>query len=258
MPSRIIREGINSSDRVNALSTGAELFYRRLLNVVDDYGRYFGSVATLRTACWPTCPDKFTETQVTKMLSECLAGDKPLLSRYKSGSGTYICVSEFKQQIRSKSKFPEPPKCEADAQQLLSNCETNVHASRISYSEGVVDIGNLLSKSPPNGSRLTIETLPDEWAEFAKSECGWTRAQSEQIFASFRDYWSALAGAKARKTDWLATWRNWCRRQHSSPTNGAPRSFDSNGTESLWPRGPDEDPDIIDMDEKGRPIRRSK
>jgi len=29
----------------------------------------------------------------------------------------------------------------------------------------------------------------------------------------FRDYWIAQAGAKGRKTDWEATWRNWIRNQ---------------------------------------------
>lgn len=30
--------------------------------------------------------------------------------------------------------------------------------------------------------------------------------------AKFRDYWHAVAGAKGRKQDWDATWRNWIRR----------------------------------------------
>lgn len=30
--------------------------------------------------------------------------------------------------------------------------------------------------------------------------------------AKFRDYWHAIPGAKGRKCDWSATWRNWVRR----------------------------------------------
>ena len=53
---------------------------------------------------------------------------------------------------------------------------------------------------------------------------GWQPAQAERDFAAdlnldpeatastFRDYWAAIPGAKGRKTDWPATWRNWCRR----------------------------------------------
>ena len=31
-------------------------------------------------------------------------------------------------------------------------------------------------------------------------------------WAKFRDYWAAQPGLKGRKTDWQATWRNWCRK----------------------------------------------
>ena len=34
----------------------------------------------------------------------------------------------------------------------------------------------------------------------------------EATASTFRDYWAAIPGAKGRKTDWPATWRNWCRR----------------------------------------------
>src|SRR3990167_11311858 len=53
MPNRILREGILSSERINTLSVHAELFYRRLLSVVDDYGRFFAHPALLRSACYP-------------------------------------------------------------------------------------------------------------------------------------------------------------------------------------------------------------
>jgi hypothetical protein len=34
---------------------------------------------------------------------------------------------------------------------------------------------------------------------------------------AFVDYWTAVSGAKARKNDWDATWRTWCRRQEKTP-----------------------------------------
>jgi hypothetical protein len=33
---------------------------------------------------------------------------------------------------------------------------------------------------------------------------------AERTFEKFRNYWLAASGAKARKHDWDATWRNWC------------------------------------------------
>jgi hypothetical protein len=42
---------------------------------------------------------------------------------------------------------------------------------------------------------------------------------------AFCDYWRGIPGAKGRKLDWVATWRNWMRREHERrhrPTNGRP------------------------------------
>jgi hypothetical protein len=40
-----------------------------------------------------------------------------------------------------------------------------------------------------------------------------TTAEIADTAASFRDYWCGKPGADAKKLDWLATWRNWCRRE---------------------------------------------
>lgn len=39
--------------------------------------------------------------------------------------------------------------------------------------------------------------------------------------ATFIDYWAAKSGANATKTDWVATWRNWCRRELDWANPGA-------------------------------------
>jgi hypothetical protein len=109
MPNRILRDGINSSARVNALSLGAEVFYRRLMSVVDDFGRYHGSVVTLRGACWPTNPDKIREKDLSKWLNEVLKGDEPLVKTYNVSGAVYVEIQDFGQPTRSKSRFPDPP-----------------------------------------------------------------------------------------------------------------------------------------------------
>lgn len=40
------------------------------------------------------------------------------------------------------------------------------------------------------------------------------------IASGFRDYWIARPGAGGRKADWLATWRNWVRRENRFGSNG--------------------------------------
>ncbi len=111
MPKRLIRDGINSSERVCALSGPAELLYRRLLLVVDDHGRFYGSPGTIRGACWPICPERFTDKQVFEWLQECFSsfnGRDPLLTSYSVGTIKYIQVSLFDQRVRGKARFPGP------------------------------------------------------------------------------------------------------------------------------------------------------
>lgn len=53
--------------------------------------------------------------------------------------------------------------------------------------------------------------------------------------ASFRDYWHAKSGMDATKTDWTATWRNWCRKAKSGARPAAPpiRESTSKSAEEL-------------------------
>lgn len=53
--------------------------------------------------------------------------------------------------------------------------------------------------------------LPDDFApDFQFAVDNGIQNPSEEA-ARFRDYWIAQPGAKGRKLDWQATWRNWCR-----------------------------------------------
>ena len=63
--------------------------------------------------------------------------------------------------------------------------------------------------------RQTATRIPDDFdltperRQVAEAE----RLDPGRTFAKFRDYWLAASGANARKHDWDATWRNWCRRE---------------------------------------------
>lgn len=63
----------------------------------------------------------------------------------------------------------------------------------------------------PAGSRLPADWNPsDADLAFARQQRPEVDAQVEA--AKFRDYWHSVAGAKGRRADWPATWRNWIRR----------------------------------------------
>lgn len=107
MPSRIIRDGILTSERINALSPLAELFYRRLMSVADDHGRYSANLTQLRAYCYPLKLDSVKEDSIKKHLAECV--DAGLIVPYTVEGKHYIQMLDFGQRVQAKSKFPDPP-----------------------------------------------------------------------------------------------------------------------------------------------------
>lgn len=127
MPSRIVREGILTSERINALSPNAELFYRRLMSVVDDFGRFSANPTLLRASCYPLKLDSVKEDSISKHLAECVGAR--LIVLYTVAGKAFLELQDFRQQVRAKeSKYPSPDmqmrsRCAADDEQT----NTDVH-----------------------------------------------------------------------------------------------------------------------------------
>lgn len=129
MPNRIIRDGILRSEKVNSLEPLTELFYRRLMSVVDDYGRTEAHLTLLRSSCYPLLIDKVDEPTVKNHLKECQKVG--LVQLYTVDGKHFIQLRNFNQQVRAKvSKYPQPPAddigCVADAMQMKSNAHLDV------------------------------------------------------------------------------------------------------------------------------------
>ncbi len=79
--------------------------------------------------------------------------------------------------------------------------------------EGEGEGEELLSTPAPSGARGA--RIPESFAItepmrlWAKENAPW--ADVDRDTDSFRDYWTAITGAKGVKKDWTATWRNWMR-----------------------------------------------
>lgn len=186
MPNRIIRDGINHSERVDRLSLQAEVFYRRLLNVVDDYGRFDARPAILIAACYPLRAGKMKLEEVEAALRECAAGDQPLLVVYVVAGKPFLEVQGFRQQARSKSKYPALNS--ADAQQLLCNCvagatqmSSNCALNSYSYSETETETKtkaysesepSAKDYSFPNGTAYPSQNKPETETTIPEAETG--------------------------------------------------------------------------------------
>ena len=91
------------------------------------------------------------------------------------------------------------------------------------------------SRRTSTGSRLPSDWTPSEadlsYAEQRSMSAGLMDYPIDDVAAIFRDYWHGIPGAKGRKADWPATWRNWVRRDIDDRCTKNRRQDD--GTETL-------------------------
>jgi hypothetical protein len=92
------------------------------------------------------------------------------------------------------------------------------------------------TKKDIDGKSLVREArasrLPENWTPEPEPEISEAVAARER--PRFADYWRACPGAKGRKLDWQATWRNWCRKSMETPNANAARSnrFDASSPQA--------------------------
>lgn len=246
MPNRVLREGLRSSEAINSLSDAAERLYVRLLVSADDYGLLEMRPSWVKAHAVPLLD--WTLPTVAKLLGELV--DQALLLPYEDAGKQYAAVSRWSQRIEAKRpKFPMPPwgrehivggvdRSMRDRSRtsgaLPSGRPVDAHAMPTTEERGTRNeergarnekqsrgrspaarasrANEHAANNGSHGSRLDPELmLPEDWRAFCERE----RPDLDPVrtFARFRDYWTAKPGKDGRKTDWLATWRNWVRNE---------------------------------------------
>jgi hypothetical protein len=107
MPNRILRESILTSEAVNSLPPAAELFYRRLMSVVDDYGRYDGRPSIIRAACYPLQLAAVREANVQRWIALCVTAG--LVRPYEANGKPFVVLLKLGEPRAKSSKYPDPP-----------------------------------------------------------------------------------------------------------------------------------------------------
>ena len=211
------------------LGWAAEVFYRRLMSVADDHGRFHGLPKLIRAACYPLKIDTVSDADVAGWLDECVAAG--LVEVYQGEDGkSYVQIVKFGQQVRSKSKFPEPN--EAASKQLIApdiNCEQVPAIAHLGVSvfvdEGVVDTApsgadSALAETKARAVTLKtylaeceaagVDAIPADDATFAYAESVGLPAEFVALAWSwFKDrYGESGTGSAKRYKDWRATFRN--------------------------------------------------
>jgi len=110
------------------------------------------------------------------------------------------------------------------------------------YRDKSIDIKpkpNGLGKSDNGDNETKIaHRLPADWQPTPEM-LTWANTEFPAVDSrletdNFKDYWAAEGGAKARKLDWCAAWRNWIRRS----AERAPRM-------TSFPAKPQQDPEML-------------
>lgn len=203
MPNRILRDGILSSERIARLNWAEEVFYRRLMSVVDDFGRYYSTPMLIRAACYPLMLDKVSDSDIEKWTARCQ--EAALVRVYPAEDGKrYLQLLDFKQQVRAKeSKFPNPiSECIADAKQVKSFAHLDVDVD--------VDVVR------PASRRFTPPSV-DDVSEYCAARGNGVDAQR---FCDFYEAKGWMVG-KNKMKDWKASVRTWEKSTDTPAQEGA-------------------------------------
>lgn len=110
--------------------------------------------------------------------------------------------------FRERQRQPEP--CNAK----VTPCNATEHQETPRGEESREEKKEKRESRSPAGSRI-----PDGFP--GADQIAWCQSERPdvdpgQVAERFRDYWLGVAGAKGRKADWPATWRNFVRREFAS------------------------------------------
>jgi hypothetical protein len=102
MPNRVLRDW-TTSETIDKLSQGAEVFFTRLIMKADDFGNYTANTKLLKAALFPL--KNYSEFEINDWLSECI--NAGIILKYTAESKDFINIPNFGQRLRAmKSHFP--------------------------------------------------------------------------------------------------------------------------------------------------------
>lgn len=210
---RSIKPEFPQSESMGRVSRDARLLFVMLWPICDDHGRTRAASRMLASLLFPYDDD--AAGLIDGWLDE--LEREGCIERYVVDGSTYLQIPKWlihqKIDKPSKPQYPEPsPTPREDSRQSREGSALEGKGREGKGEEG-------RERASPTGSRLPADwTLPNEWRDWAKAERPELDIRREA--ASFADYWHGVAGAKARKADWLGTWRNWIRRADAKPQRG--------------------------------------
>ncbi len=210
MPNRIVREAILTSERVCSLGWPEEVFFRRLMSIVDDYGRCEAHPQLLRAKCYPLQTDAVRVADITRWMAACQKSG--VIALYAKHGKQYLEIANFGQQLRSASKCPSP----SDADGLLANDSKREQTTTDAHLGVSVSVSVSDTPPPPKvgGFEEFWQAYPRKVGKDAAQKAYEKREPSAELLASMLAAIKAQSQSEAwRKDDgqfipYPATWLN--------------------------------------------------
>lgn len=166
-----------------------------LADNANDEGLCWPSVQTLERKCG------MSESTVHRAISRLEEGGHVTVNQ-RPGRSSYYTVHP-RQDDTPVTVTPPSQRHPTPVKVTPHPCHSDTH----NHQGTIKEPGSSRAKS---ATRIPEElVLTDEMRGYALKK-GITAV--DETFEAFCDYWRAESGAKARKHDWLAAWRTWCRR----------------------------------------------
>ncbi|MEK7424895.1 MAG: hypothetical protein AAB131_13775 [Actinomycetota bacterium] len=185
MPSRIIREGIIDSDRIDKLDAPAEVFYRRLMSKVDDYGLFDARHNMLRTSLYPLRVDRVREADISRWIAACEKAG--VIALYEHGGKPYGQMLETRWQARSEPKHPLPPWGKGAPPSTAVNGCAQVITPVPVFGDGVEVVEP--PHPPAGGGDVDDEPVPNPYAGFDAFWEAWPKHRRKVAPTQCREKW---------------------------------------------------------------------
>lgn len=152
MPNRIIRESICTSGSIDQLTWFEEVLFYRLIVNCDDYGRFDGRVAVIKSRLFPL-KENLTNKHVSEAIESLASAGLVVLYEDRGRPLLYLPTWDDYQSVRAKkSKYPSP--CEhLQANEIICN---QMHAN-----VPVIQSNPIQSESNPNTGIAPASFRPD-------------------------------------------------------------------------------------------------
>jgi hypothetical protein len=193
MPNRILRDWTDSLP-VDSLDWQSEVLFVRVIMKVDDHGRFTANPKLLRSLCFPL-RSAVRESDITRCLAACQKAG--VLRLYVAEGKPFLEIVRFGQQVRSRSKCPDPEH-DITCEQLLSLVGGGFG--------GVSVVGDVSGAKPPTLTPKKVRATQEEVVAYCSS-LGLPATDGEWLFHK----WEGNGWTNSDKPikDWQATVRSW-------------------------------------------------